>query len=803
MTKELSSDMVRRVFDKNKLKCKSSKDVSPLEDIVGQDRALKALKFGLEIQEKGFNIFVAGFPGTGKMTAVKSFLDKLAEDQRVPLDWCYVNNFQEQYEPMVISLKAGQGRVFHRDMANFLNEAKINLPKAFESEDFALKRESTIQRIEAERNKIFSELNRKAESEGLIVQTTPMGFVFVPIVSGRPMTEEEFIALSPDKKDDIQKRRDKLNSELRLVFRQLKELDTKTFEEIKKLNIDVALFTIGHLMADLNKKYSEYPDIIAYLKEVQEDILENLNLFYKPNIPQAPVQATAPWAEELPLRRYTVNLFTDNSHLKGRPVVVELNPTYQNLFGRIEKEAQFGMLTTDFTMIRGGSIHKANGGYLVIPAEELVKNLFSYDGLKRALSSEEAVVEEAGERLGFITTKGLRPAPIPLNTKVIIVGNPMIYQSLFALDPEFKELFKVKAEFDINMDFNDDNVRNYVSFICSLCSKENLLHLDSSAIAKIIEYGARLAEDQEKLSTKFADIADIIREANFYAKQDKNQIIKDSHIIKAVEEKNYRSNLIQERVNEMVTRGFYLIDTEGEEVGQINGLAVLSLGDFTFGRPSRVTATVNIGRGGIIDIEREAKMGGNIHSKGVMILGGYLAENFAQDKPLNLTARLVFEQNYEGVDGDSASSTELYAILSALSGIPIKQYFAVTGSVNQKGEVQAIGGVNYKIEGFYEICKAKGLNGKQSVLIPRSNVQNLMLKEEIVEAVNQGKFHIYSVENIKEGIEILTGVKAGEKDSDGKYPEDSVFGRVDKRLKEMSEKMDSSSDNNGKKSHED
>ncbi|NMC58547.1 MAG: AAA family ATPase, partial [Candidatus Methanofastidiosa archaeon] len=521
MTKELSSDMVRRVFDKNKLKCKSSKDVSPLEDIVGQDRALKALKFGLEIQEKGFNIFVAGFPGTGKMTAVKSFLDKLAEDQRVPLDWCYVNNFQEQYEPMVISLKAGQGRVFHRDMANFLNEAKINLPKAFESEDFALKRESTIQRIEAERNKIFSELNRKAESEGLIVQTTPMGFVFVPIVSGRPMTEEEFIALSPDKKDDIQKRRDKLNSELRLVFRQLKELDTKTFEEIKKLNIDVALFTIGHLMADLNKKYSEYPDIIAYLKEVQEDILENLNLFYKPNIPQAPVQATAPWAEELPLRRYTVNLFTDNSHLKGRPVVVELNPTYQNLFGRIEKEAQFGMLTTDFTMIRGGSIHKANGGYLVIPAEELVKNLFSYDGLKRALSSEEAVVEEAGERLGFITTKGLRPAPIPLNTKVIIVGNPMIYQSLFALDPEFKELFKVKAEFDINMDFNDDNVRNYVSFICSLCSKENLLHLDSSAIAKIIEYGARLAEDQEKLSTKFADIADIIREANFYAKQDK------------------------------------------------------------------------------------------------------------------------------------------------------------------------------------------------------------------------------------------------------------------------------------------
>ncbi|KYC51968.1 MAG: Archaeal Lon protease [Candidatus Methanofastidiosum methylothiophilum] len=799
MTKELSPDMVRRTFDKNKLKCKSSQDVSPLEDIVGQDRALKALKFGLEIKEKGFNIFVAGFPGTGKMTAVKSFLDKLAEDQAVPPDWCYVNNFQEPYEPKVIKLKAGQGRVFHKDMTNFLNETKINLPKAFESEDFAIKRESTIQKIEAERNKIFSELNRKAEKEGLIVQSTPMGFIFVPVVSGRPMTEEEFIALNPEMKEDIQKRRDKLNSELRLVFRQLKELDTKTFEEIKELNKEVALFTMGHLLEDLNKKYSEYPEIISYLKEVQEDILENIPLFYKPNVPQAPVQA--PWAEELPFRKYMINLFTDNFNLSGRPVVVELNPTYQNLFGRIEKEAQFGMLTTDFTMIRGGSIHKANGGYLVIPAEELVKNLFSYDGLKRALSSEEAIVEEAGERLGFITTKGLRPAPIPLNTKVVIVGNPMIYQSLFSLDPEFKELFKVKAEFDINMDFNDDNVKNYVSFICSLCSKEELLHLDSSAIAKVIEFGARLADDQEKLSTKFADIADVIREANFYAKQDKNNVIKDLHIVKAVEEKNYRSNLIQERMNEMVTRGFYLIDTEGEAVGQINGLAVLSMGDYAFGRPSRVTATVNIGRGGIIDIEREAKMGGNIHSKGVMILGGYLAENFAQDKPLNLTARLVFEQNYEGVDGDSASSTELYAILSALSEVPIKQYFAVTGSVNQKGEVQAIGGVNYKIEGFYEICKAKGLNGKQSVLIPRSNIQNLMLKEEIVEAVKEGKFHIYSVDNIKEGIEILTGIKAGEKGPNGKYPEDSIYGMVDKRLRTMAEKMENSPDEKEKKNN--
>lgn len=797
MIKELSPEMVRKTFDIHKLECKSSEEVKPLEDIVGQDRALNALKFGLEIKEKGFNIFVAGYPGTGKMTAVKSFLDKLAEDQTVPFDWCYVNNFQESYEPKVIRLNPGQGKIFHKDMFDLISEAKINIPKAFESEEFALKRESKIKEIEIERNKIFSELNKKAEKEGLIVQSTPMGFIFVPVVNGRPMTEEEFIALSSDKKEDIQKRREKLNSELRLVFRQLKELDTKTLEKIKELNKEVALFTIGHSIETLNKKYSEYSEIITYLKEVQEDILENLPLFYKANTPQAPVQA--PWAEELPFRKYYVNLFIDNSSLKGRPVIVESNPTYQNLFGRIEKEAQFGMLTTDFTMIRGGSIHKANGGYLVIPAEELVKNLFSYDGLKRALSSEELVVEEAGERLGFITTKGLRPNPIPLDTKVVIVGNPMIYQTLFALDPDFKELFKVKAEFDINMDFNSGNVKNYVSFICSLCSKENLLHLDSSAIVKVIEYGARLADDQKKLSTRFADIADIIREANFYAKKDNSKKTKDSHIIKAIEEKNYRSNLIQEKVNEMIRRGFYLIDTEGESIGQINGLAVLSLGDFAFGRPSKVTATVNVGRGGIIDIERESKLGGNIHSKGVMILGGYLAENFAQEKPLNLTARLVFEQNYEGVDGDSASSTELYALLSALSGVPIKQYLAVTGSVNQKGDVQAIGGVNYKIEGFYEICKAKGLDGKQGVLIPISNVENLMLKEEIVEAIREGNFHIYSISNIKEGIEILTGIKAGEKQSDGKYPEDTIYGMVEKRLKSMTEKMEKSSEDKEKK----
>jgi len=479
----------------------------------------------------------------------------------------------------------------------------------------------------------------------------------------------------------------------------------------------------------------------------------------------------------------------DNSDLRGAPVIMELNPTYQNLFGRIEKEAQFGVLTTDFTMIRGGSLHNANGGYVVLPAEEILRNLFSYDSLKRALMNERISIEEAGERLGFITTKGLRPGPIPLSVKVVLIGNPLLYQQLYALDMDFKELFKVKADFDISMDRTEENMRKYAAFVCTFCQKENLKHLDASGVAKIIEHGSRLAEDQEKLSTRFAEVADIIREASFYATQEGSSHVTASHVKKAIEEKVYRSNLIQEKIREMIERKVLLIDTEGEAVGQVNGLTVMSLGDFSFGAPSRVTASIGLGREGIIDIQREAKLGGPIHTKAVMILSGYLAEKYAQDKPLSLSTRLVFEQSYGMVEGDSASSTELYSILSALSGTPIKQAIAVTGSVNQKGEVQAIGGVNEKVEGFFEVCKAKGLTGEQGVLIPESNAQNLMLKEEVMEAVRAGKFHIYPVKTIDQGIEILTGAKAGARQPDGTFQEGTINYLVDKRLREMAERL--------------
>jgi len=789
VAREVSVEELRNEFDSTLMACETTEEMAPLTEIIGQERAVRALKFGLDIKERGFNIYVAGLPGTGRATAVKDFLEEVAKTKPVPHDWCYVNNFQNPYEPRAMKLPPGAGKVFQENMKSFVDEARRALPKAFESEDYAEKREATTKAIEAESQELFAQLNSKAQKEGFIIQSTPIGLLLIPVIEGRPMTDQELMALDSRTREEIQERRRRLQTEFRSAMRQLRDLGTRTNEEIKKLNREVALYTIGDLITDLMEKYKDFAGVTAYLEEVRGDILDNITQFIREPKAQQRLPFSAPWMKELPFRKYEVNVIVDNSGLKGAPVVVESNPTHQNLFGRIEKEAQFGALTTDFTMIHGGSLHTANGGYLVLPVEELARNLFSYDGLKRALKDEKIVVEEPGERLGFIVTRGLKPEPIPLDTKVVIIGNPLLYQRLYVLDPEFSELFKVKADFDTTMDRIDQNLRQYAAFVCTLCQKENLKHLHRSALAKLIEYSSRLAGYQEKLSTRFAEIADIIREANFYADQENSSYITGDHVRKVIDEKVYRSKLIQEKIEEMIKRGLILIDTEGEAVGQVNGLSVIGLGDFSFGRPSRVTASIGLGREGVTDIEREAQLGGRIHTKGVMILGGYLAEKFSRDKPLSLSARLVFEQSYAGVEGDSASSTELYAILSALSGLPIKQSIAVTGSVNQKGDVQAIGGVNEKIEGFFEVCKAKGLTGQQGVVIPESNVQNLMLKEEVVEAARAGRFHIYAVKTIDEGIEILSGVKAGKRREDGTFEDGTVNDRVDKRLRQMAEKL--------------
>lgn len=583
MVNELSFEKLRKRCDPVSLQCETTEEITPLEGIIGQERAMKAPKFGLDIEQAGFNIYVAGYPGTGRTTAVRDFLEAVAKTKPVPSDWYYVNDFANPYEPKAIRLPPGEGKNFEDAISRVIDEVQRALPKAFESEEYATKREATIKSLEEERDALLSDLNKKALEQGFAIQISSIGIIVVPVLRGKPLNEREFMALSPQVRDEIQKKREQVNADLRDAMRQLRSLEGKVKEDIEKLNHDVALFAVGHLFDDLKEKYKEFPEVATYLGDVQKDILENLVQFLKPEAsaqeaPQAP--SPIPWVKEPPLRKYEVNVMVDNSGLKGAPVVIEFNPTYQNLFGKMEKEAQFGVLSTDFTMIRGGSLHKANGGYLMIPIEETLRNIFSWEGLKSALRDKRIVIEEIGERLGAITTKGMRPKPISLNVKVVLIGEPLLHQLLYTYDKDFKELFKVKADFDTTMDRTDDNVQKYTAFICTFCQKENLKHLESSAIAKIIEYGSRLAEDQEKMSTHFADVADIIREASFYADRDGAKYTTGDHIEKAIEEKLYRSNMIQEKIQEMIQRKVLLIDTEGEAVGQVNGLSVMSLGDF-------------------------------------------------------------------------------------------------------------------------------------------------------------------------------------------------------------------------------
>jgi len=792
MVNKLPIEKLRNTCPPDLMQCESTKELSPLDEIIGQERAVRALKFGLGIKNHGFNMYVAGYPGTGRKTTVKSFVEAQAKTQPVPPDWCYVNNFGNQYEPKAIQLSAGKGKEFRDDMKNLIENVKNALPKAFESEDYAARREATIRGLEEKRKQLIEELNVKAQREGFVIQTTPIGLLLIPVLDGKPLSEEEMLALPQKTKDKLQEKRETLETEFRNTMRQLIDMERQIHDALKKLNKEVALYALGNLVERLREKYGDSAAVTEYLKDVENDVLDSLQQFIRRSQggeqqEQLPFQM--PWMREDPYKKYEVNVVIDNSETKGAPVVMETNPNYPNLLGKTEKEAQFGALTTDFSMIRAGSIHKANGGYLIVPVEELLQNPFSYDGLKRDLRDGNMTIAEPEERYGFLSVKTLKPQPIPLTTKVILIGSPYLYQMMFELDPDFRELFKIKAEFDTVMDRTESKVMQYAAWVCALCEKEKLKHLDGTGIGKLVEFSSRIVEDQYKLSTQFAYVADVIREANFYATQDNSDFITGGHIKKAIEEKVYRSKLIQEKIQEMIKRGFFLIDTVQEKVGQVNGLSVMGMGDFAFGNPSRVTASIGVGREGVIDIEREAKMGGPIHTKGVLILSGYLNDKYIRDKPLSLSARLVFEQNYEGVEGDSASSTELYSILSALSGRPIKQNIAVTGSVNQKGEVQAIGGVNEKIEGFFEVCKLQGLTGQQGVMIPESNVQNLMLKEEVLEAVKAGKFNIYSVKTIDEGIEFLTRTKAGELQANGTFEEGTINYLVNKQLTEMADKL--------------
>jgi lon-related putative ATP-dependent protease len=760
------------------------------EDFIGQERAVNAIYFGLGIDHRGYNLYLAGPSGVGKTSSIKAILSMISKNRPTPGDWCYVYNFEDPNMPKAVNLPTGMGKVFKRDMEDLLESLKTNISKAFESKQYEEERQRIINESQRQKEALFNELQRKASEEQMQIQFTPTGVVTMPLFRGRPITQEEYNALDDIHKEELRKNKERIDQEVGEIFKNVKNLEKESANKLKELEKKVALFAVRDLLDGIREKYTIHPNIIDYLDMTQRHILENIDNF----LPEKGAEAGGPFPFRLPQQKptfteYQVNVMVDNSNTEGAPVIFESHPNYPNMFGSIEREGRFGVLVTDFTMIHAGSLAKANGGYLVVEALDVLKYPFVWDSLKKVLENQELRIEDAYQQYGLIATVGLRPEPIKLNVKVIMTGSLQIYQLLYAYDEDFRKHFKVKADFDSVVERTDSMVSQYACYIKSICDKEHLKHFDRSGIERIVEYCSRLAGDQNKLSSQFGAVSKIIIESSYWASLDDVNYVTRKHVEKAIDEKIYRSNMIEEKIREMITEGMILVDTEGAVAGQINGLAVYNMGDYAFGKPSRITCETFMGAEGVVNIERKASLSGNIHSKGVLILSGYMGAKYAQNKPLSLSATLCFEQSYDMIEGDSASAAELIAIISSLSGVPIRQSFAITGSVNQKGQIQPIGGVNEKVEGFYHVCKAQGLTGEQGVIVPHQNVRNLMLKSEIVEAIREGKFHIYSVQTIDQAVEILTETEAGERDSNGKFKEGTINFLVDKRLKELVEEF--------------
>ncbi|REJ34867.1 MAG: ATP-dependent protease [Bacillota bacterium] len=782
MIERLTPAQVRAVQDPAELPCRLSDEMPPLEGIIGQDRAMRALSFGLGIQQAGYHIYVSGLPGTGKTTAVLSYLAEVARTRPPASDWCYVHNPKDSYRPLALELPAGRGPELARDVENMVRGAAREIRAAFESDEYTARREQITSALQRGRAELLRQLETRANQAGFLLQVTPVGLFLVPMRNGRPLTDEEIQALPPAERSELDLRRAALQAEMRAALKQTRALEREARERLEQLDREVVQFAISGVVEDLTEKWAEYPHVVAYLESLRDDMTSNLHLFLEATDDDSDGPRAA---RQLALRKYQVNVLVHHDPNNGAPVVIEQNPTYNNLIGRIEREMHQGALITDFTNIKPGALHLANGGFLVLPAEEVLRNPFAWDGLKRALRNGHIDIEDLSDRWGFVTAKSLRPQPIPINLKVVLIGSLWLYQLLTVYDEDFPELFKVQADFDTVMDRNYDNVCKYLTFIADICRKYKLLPLDATGLAKMVEVGSRLADDQTKLSTKFGAVVSVLQEADYWARQAGASAISGEHVRQAVEERVYRSSLIYDRIKEAIARGILQVDVTGKRTGQVNGLAVSAMGEFSFGRPTRITATVGVGREGVIDIEREARLGGRIHTKGVLILGGYLTHRFGRNLPMALSARLVFEQSYSEVDGDSASAAELAALLSALSGLPLRQDLAVTGSINQYGEMQAVGGLNQKIEGFFDVCRAKGLTGQQGVIIPRSNVVHLNLREDVVEAIASGQFHIYAIDHSDELLELLTGVPVGEPDEHGNFPPGTVGGRVQARLREL------------------
>ena len=784
---ELNYKNLKISCDPSIFKFKTTEELDNIETGIGQERGIKALEFGLNVDINGYNLYLEGPAGVGKTMYTKHYLDKISKKQKTPCDWCYIYNFENPNEPIALPLHAGQGKEFKEQMEVFIKDIKNDLKNTFNNEDFEKEKALIAQTYEEKREALMVKLNKKSEKYGFQVKSAQNGIYMMPIINGKAIEQEEFEKLDDETKQNFEDNSSIVQEQILQVISEIKNIEQESQKKLSEWQSNVALLTINAHINYIRSKFKRNKKISTFLENIKKDILKNIDYFLAEpqnetqQMPGPRPEPPKPW------ENYRVNLFIDNSAQEGAPVIMDSNYSYHNIFGKLEYENYYGSLKTDYTMLKPGLLHKANGGYIIFQAHDLIENAVCYEGLKKALRQKQLLIENTADPRSPMVMVSLKPEPIPLDLKVIIVGDEQIYQTLLAVDYDFRKLFKIKVEFEDSSDNTEENMNKLARFIHGFCEQEQLPHLDPSAVAKIMEYSSRLADNQDKLSTRFNDLAQIIGEAATWAKMKKSKIVTAEFVDMALSERANRIKKYDSMYTEMIKENTLLIDTTGAKVGQINGLTIMNIGDYMFGKPVKITATTYTGKNGVINIEREVDLSGSTHSKGVYILSGYLGEKFAQDIPLSLTASICFEQLYNGVDGDSASSTELYAILSSLSGVPINQSFAVTGSVNQKGEIQPIGGVNEKIEGFFQICKMRGLDGTHSVIIPIQNQKNLNLSNEVVDAVKNGLFHIYAISTIDEGIELLTGVPAGKKDSNGNFPAGTINYLAYEKLKKYAD----------------
>jgi len=786
--RQMRPEALRAVCDPTALRFASTEDLPLLDGMIGQDRALSATNFGVGVKHPGYNLFVLGLPATGKTTTMRRVLARAAEAQPVGADYCYVHNFADPYRPSALEVPAGRGRELRDEMARLVEECKVRLPRAFEGEGFERQKSQILERLGKRQEEEIGRLEDVARQAGFVVLRSPTGLAVAPAPSGKPLSREEFDALPTETRERIAAGAADLQDAVEDTLRRLRQLERGAREEHEKLVAEVAAAATQQLIRELRDRFAGLDALQRYLDGVERDLIAHAEDFRgaaeggKPSLPFLPPPGAF-------LDRYRVNVVVDRSGEVGAPVIFEQNPTYANLVGRLEHRAHFGTVVTDFTLIKAGALHRANGGYLLLEAKDVFRHFQAWEALKKALKSQSIRIEEPLEEFRLISVAGLAPEPIPLSVKVVLIGHPLFYYLLYNLDEDFPELFKVKVDFDDSLPRTSDSEQLYARFIGGACREDGLLPFAAEGVAKLIEWGSRVVSHQGRLSSRLGALLDLVRDAAFYAGQRGAARVGAEDVRHAIEQKIYRANLVEERIGRMIAEGTLLIATEGHVVGQVNGISVLSTGDHAFGRPARITVRTYSGEPGVVDIEREAKLGGPIHSKGVLILTGFLAGRYAREQPLALSASVTFEQQYEEIEGDSASSAELYALLSSLSGIPLTQAIAVTGSVNQRGEIQPVGGINEKIEGFFDVCRARGLDGLQGVLIPEANTRHLMLREDVVEAVRDGRFHVWAVSSVDEGVEILSGIRAGAPGADGAYPPDSFNAAVARALAENVERL--------------